>query len=85
MNASSTFKFSKADVSMKNRPSFTAKFLPSSSPTSLDCPKSHLFPTRTTTMSELPKSLSSINHFFALSNVGLLVMSYTSNAPSAPR
>ena len=74
-NASSTFWFCKADVSRKYRPSSSAKLLPSSSSTSLDCPRSDLLPTRTTTVSGLEKPLSSDNHFFMFWNVCRLVMS----------
>lgn len=66
-NTSSTFRFFRAEVSMKHNPSASANPLPSSSSTSLDWPRSHLFPTRITTMSSPPNSLSSNNHLLIFS------------------
>ncbi len=66
-NAFSTFVASKADVSMKERPSFSEKACASSVETPRRCLRSDLLPTNMITMLESAWSLSSFSHLSTFS------------------
>lgn len=85
MKALSTFKDSRAEVSMKYIFSFSANSLASSVDTARKCRRSALFPTSMTTAYASVWSRSSFNHLSTFSNVNCRVTSYTTKAPTAPR
>ncbi|CAA7409505.1 unnamed protein product [Spirodela intermedia] len=83
-NAGSTLVASRAEVSMKKRPSRSANSFASSAGTARSVPRSALLPTSMMTMflSACPRSSSSQRTMW--SKDCRLVMSYTSIAPTAP-
>ena len=94
-HTSSTFAAVFAEVSKKIRPFSSANLAPSSVDTarlwvhmdylSYRWFRSDLLPISMITMFDDPFSRASVNHLVSCVNVSRRVISYTSNAPAAPR
>ncbi len=82
--ADSTFVESRAEVSRKNNPCFSANSFASSVRTWRKLLRSDLFPTNIIVMLVSECDFSSSSHLCVCSNETRLVMSYTSMAPTAP-